>query len=85
MDKKFVLKAENGLHARPATNFVRFVSTLPVRVFLIYKDFAADAKSIMAILSIGMSKGSEFLIRVESENPEHMKLIEQHLKENQLI
>ena len=85
MDKKFILKAENGLHARPATNFVRYVSTMPVRVFLIYKDFVADAKSIMAILSIGMSKGAEFLIRIESENPEHMKQIEQHLKENQLI
>jgi hypothetical protein len=32
-----------------------------------------------------MSKGSEFTVRVESENPEHMKQIEQHLKENQLI
>ncbi len=85
MEKEYVLIAEQGLHARPATNFVRFVSSLPYGVFLIYKDFVADAKSIMAIMSIGLSKDSIFKIRIESENPEHLKKVEQYLKENHLV
>ncbi|MBU1141158.1 MAG: HPr family phosphocarrier protein [Firmicutes bacterium] len=85
MEKEYVLKAEQGLHARPATNFVRFISSLPFTVYLIYKEFIADAKSIMAIMSVGLSKDSHFKIRIESENPEHLKQIEQYLKENHLI
>lgn len=85
MEKLYVLKAENGLHARPATNFVRFMSTLPTNVYLIHKDFVADAKSIMAIMSMGLSKGATFKIRVESENEEILTEIEGYLTENELI
>ncbi len=85
MEKEFVLISEQGLHARPATNFVKYISSLPFSVYLIYKDFVADAKSIMAIMSIGLSKDSTFKIRVESDNPEHLKQVEQYLKENHLI
>jgi len=85
MEKKFILVAENGLHARPATNFVRFMSSIPANVYLIHKDFVADAKSIMAIMSLGLSKGSSFVMRVESENPLYMKQIEDYLIENSMI
>ncbi|MBU1141950.1 MAG: HPr family phosphocarrier protein [Firmicutes bacterium] len=85
MEKKFVLTAENGLHARPATNFVRFMSSIPASVYLVHKDFVADAKSIMAIMSLGLSKGSSFTMRVESENPIYLKQIEDYLKENLMI
>jgi len=85
MEKQYVLTAENGLHARPATNFVRFMSTLPSNVYLIHKDFVADAKSIMAIMSMGLSKGASFKIRVESDNHDVLDEIEAYLIENQLI
>lgn len=85
MEKEYVLLSEQGLHARPATNFVRFCSSLPFSVYLIYKDFKADAKSIMAVMSIGLSKDSVFKIRVESDNPDHLKQVDQYLKENHLV
>jgi phosphocarrier protein HPr len=85
MDKTFVLKSETGLHARPATNFVRFVSAMPVSVYLVYKDFVADAKSIMAILSLGMPKGGSFIIRVESNDPKYMNQIETYLISHLLV
>ncbi len=85
MDKTFVLKSESGFHARPATNFVRFVSALPVSVYVIHKGFVADAKSIMAILSLGMPKGDSFSIRVESDNPIYMDKIETYLKEHLMV
>jgi phosphocarrier protein HPr len=85
MDKTFILKSQTGLHARPATNFVRFVSALPVPVYLVYKEFVADAKSIMAILSLGMPKGDSFIIRVESSDPKYMKQIETYLIDHLLV
>jgi phosphocarrier protein HPr len=85
MDKTFILKSQTGLHARPATNFVRFVSALPVNVYLVYKEFVADAKSIMAILSLGMPKGESFIIRIDSSDPKYMNQIETYLVEHLLI
>jgi phosphocarrier protein HPr len=85
MEKTFILKAENGLHARPATNFVKFVSTLSANVYLIDKGFVADAKSIMAILSLGLSKGTEFIIRVEPDDEEILNKVENYLKEKEMI
>jgi phosphocarrier protein HPr len=85
MDKTFILKSETGFHARPATNFVRFVSALPVNIYVVHKNFVADAKSIMAILSLGMPKGDSFIIRVESDNPVFMHQIESYLKDHLMI
>jgi phosphocarrier protein HPr len=85
MEKTFILKAENGLHARPATNFVKFVSTLPANVYLIDNGFVADAKSIMAILSMGLSKGREFIIRVEPDDQDTLDKVENYLKEKEMI
>ncbi|MCR3906591.1 MAG: HPr family phosphocarrier protein [Tenericutes bacterium] len=85
MEKKFTLKAENGLHARPATNFVKFVASIPAKVELVYKEFAADAKSIMAIMSLGLPKDSVFIIRVDSDKNEYLDNIEKYLKEHNMI
>lgn len=85
MEKSFQLISETGLHARPATNFVRYISSLPIDVYLIYKDFVADAKSIMAIMSLGLSKGETFVLRVKDEDREYLQKIESYMKEHQLI
>lgn len=85
MEKTFQLTSETGLHARPATNFVRFISSLPIDVFLIYKDFVADAKSIMAIMSLGLAKDDVFTIRVADEHRSYLIEIESYMKEHLLI
>lgn len=85
MEKTFKLTSETGLHARPATNFVCYISSLPIDVFLIYKDFVADAKSIMAIMSLGLAKDDVFTIRVADEHQAYLFDIESYMKEHQLI
>ncbi len=85
MEKTFKLISDTGLHARPATNFVRYISSLPIDVFLIYKDFVADAKSIMAIMSLGLAKDDVFTIRVADEHQTYLFDIESYMKEHQLI
>lgn len=85
LEKTYTLVSESGLHARPATNFVRFMSTLPSSVYIIHKDFVADAKSIMAVMSMGLSKGATFKIRVDSDQVSVLNDVEQYLKVNHLI
>lgn len=85
MERTYTLISETGLHARPATNFVMFIASLPVEVHLIHKDFIADAKSIMAIMSLGLAKGEVFKIRVRDENEEYLNKIEDYMRLNAFI
>lgn len=85
MKKSFILKAENGLHARPATNFVKFTSALPCDVKILFEGKEIDAKSIMAVMSIALQKGSEFVIEVRNGSENDLVQIEKFLKDAHLI
>ncbi len=85
MERTFVLTSETGLHARPATNFVKFMQSLPGEVLLIHKNFTADAKSIMAIMSLGLAKGESFKIYVRDEDASYLDQIESYMRLNHLI
>ena len=85
MERTYTLISETGLHARPATNFVMFIASLPVEVHLIHRDFIADAKSIMAIMSLGLAKGEVFKIRVRDDHEAYLDQIENYMRINQLI
>ena len=85
MERTFVLTSETGLHARPATNFVKFMQSLPGEVLLIHKNFTADAKSIMAIMSLGLTKGESFKIYVRDEDASYLDQIESYMRLNHLI
>ena len=66
--QEVALKNETGLHARPASLFVkeasRFVSD--VKVFKEGKEY--NAKSIMGILSMGAGKGDKITIQAEGDD-----------------
>ncbi len=85
MERTFVLTSETGLHARPATNFVKFMQSLPGEVLLIHKNFTADAKSIMAIISLGLAKGESFKNYVRDEDASYLDQIESYMRLNHLI
>lgn len=85
MERTFVLTSETGLHARPATNFVKFMQSLPIDILLIHKNFSADAKSIMAIMSLGLAKGERFKISVRDEEASYLDKIENYMRLNHLI
>jgi phosphotransferase system HPr (HPr) family protein len=59
-----------GLHARPAALFVQTAATFAcdVRVFNLTSGSApGDAKSILSVLTLGVSKGHT--IRIEADGP----------------
>ncbi|WP_244857643.1 HPr family phosphocarrier protein [Agromyces archimandritae] len=53
-----------GLHARPAADFVKLASTFTPKVTVNGKD----AKSLLGIMSLGLTKGAE--VTIASEDPE---------------
>lgn len=63
--EKFVLKNDSGFHARPAGIFVKTANSYKSEVFLIKDGSEYNGKSIMGLLSMGASKGTEVIVQVE--------------------
>ncbi len=55
---------KDGLHARPAAEFVKLASSFPVKVTVNGKD----AKSLLGIMSMGLTKGAQ--VEIASADPE---------------
>ncbi len=62
VEKAFVIKNETGLHARPASMFVQKAAKFKSVIKLQKEGKEANAKSIISVLSLGASKGSEIMI-----------------------
>ena len=64
MEKKLVLKAENGIHARP----VAIIATLCNKFKSDIKINNCNGKSIMNLMSSGIKKGDEITIVTSGED-----------------
>jgi phosphocarrier protein len=69
-----VLKNETGLHARPASMFVK-ESTKYQSEIKIFKDGSEyNSKSIISILSMGAVKGTQ--IKISAKGPDEKEAVE---------
>ncbi|HVI42206.1 MAG TPA: HPr family phosphocarrier protein [Anaerovoracaceae bacterium] len=68
--KKTIVQNISGLHARPASDFVaaakKFNSIISINS--LEEDLQANAKSIVLLLSLGISKGTEVEISASGED-----------------
>ena len=69
---EFVIKFEEGLHARPATEMVKICSVAKSEIQLTKEDTTVDPKSILGIMALGASKGEPVSISVEGEDEEEI-------------
>ena len=73
------LPAEVALHARPAGLFVKEAAALGCAVTVIANGKRADARSILQLLALGASGGTEVVIEVSgdgaAEAAEHLALL----------
>lgn len=69
---KTTLKITNpeGLHARPAAQFVQKAASFASKVKISAKNRVADAKSILSVLSLGLASGTEIVISAEGPDEE---------------
>ncbi|MFF9562180.1 dihydroxyacetone kinase phosphoryl donor subunit DhaM [Leifsonia sp. NPDC014704] len=63
-EREVLVRNPEGLHARPAAEFVKLANTFPVKVTVNGKD----AKSLLGIMSLGLTAGST--ARIASEDPD---------------
>ena len=68
--KSFKITHETGLHARPATAVVNKAGKYQSDIQLEYNGKSVNLKSIMGVMSLGISKGSEVTISAEGKDDE---------------
>lgn len=88
IEKKVVLKNRLGLHARAASLLVNTAMKFTSSIYLVKDSEEVNAKSILGILTLSASKGSELIIKAEGEDEEEAikeieKLIENKFYEEE--
>src|SRR5215468_3642081 len=62
---------ETGLHARPAKTLVNLVKKFKSNIVIYHGAKKANAKSLISVLTLGASKGSQIKIEVSGEDEEN--------------
>ena len=68
---EITINNETGLHARPAKTLVNLVKQFNSNVVIWNGEKKANAKSLISVLTLGASKGSQLRIEVEGEDEEN--------------
>jgi phosphocarrier protein HPr len=66
--KKVIILNEHGLHALPASRFVKRAEKFKSEVKIIKDGIAVSGKSIMGILTLACEKGSTVIITCEGKD-----------------
>lgn len=79
----YVIKDEQGIHARPAGEFVKAAKGFASSVTVIKGEKSADAKKIFGLMGLAVKQGEEIVVQVEGEDEENAAVsLENFLKEN---
>ena len=66
--KKYKIKNEEGLHARPASDFCKEAGKYKSKITLIKDGEEYEAKSILMVLCAGAVKGDTIEIKAEGDD-----------------
>ncbi|GMA50669.1 HPr-like protein Crh [Alicyclobacillus contaminans] len=67
-EKQVVVKLKQGLHARPAAEFVKLANSFRSQITVEKGDKSVDAKSILGLMSLAVSPGLEVTIRANGSD-----------------
>lgn len=67
-EQTFLITHDTGLHARPATMVVNKAGKYQSDVQLEYKGKSVNLKSIMGVMSLGVTKNAEVTISAEGKD-----------------
>ena len=72
LEREIIIVAEEGLHARPAADFVKKAMSFKDTDIKVIKDGKeVNAKSMMSVLSLGAASGSTILIKADGPDEEN--------------
>ncbi len=57
-----------GLHARPAAQFVQKAASFKSKIKIAGNNKVADAKSILAVMGMGLTQNSKLIITADGED-----------------
>ncbi len=66
--KEITITNSSGLHARPASLWVQMASRYQSSIIIKANDSEVNGKSILGILSLGLTAGSKFELIVDGED-----------------
>ena len=85
-EKTFTITDEQGLQAQQVTLLVNTANKFSSEVSLEYNAKKVNLKSIMGVMSLGVSKGSEVKVTATGEDAEAViNALTETLEENKLI
>ena len=70
ISKKVVIINEVGIHARPACKVVNYANNFKSSVKFVKDNRTANAKSLLNLLALGCTKGSEITVVAEGIDEE---------------
>ncbi|MDK2920374.1 MAG: phosphocarrier protein HPr [Candidatus Petromonas sp.] len=70
VEKKVEIKNKIGLHARPAAQLVQKASKFKSNIEIIFNEKKVSAKSIIGVMSLGVTQGNEIILRADGEDAE---------------
>ncbi len=68
VEKETRVGAQEGLHARPAAQFVKTAKGFSSEIVIVKGDKEANAKSSMKIMTLAAKRGDEIVIWAEGED-----------------
>ncbi len=63
--KTITIQNDVGLHARPATFFIQKANSYKSTIVIEKGNRRANAKSLLGVLSLGIEKGHDIIVRAE--------------------
>lgn len=80
---RYTITDSEGIHARPAGEFVKEAKKFASEVKIVKGEKSADAKKIFGLMSLGVKQGEEILVQIEGTDEEKAATgLEKFLKEN---
>ncbi|OGT31451.1 MAG: hypothetical protein A3E87_03750 [Gammaproteobacteria bacterium RIFCSPHIGHO2_12_FULL_35_23] len=68
LEKNIVIKNKLGLHARASAKLVKEAKRFQSEIKLIKNNHITNAKSIMSVMMLAASKGSELILQAEGND-----------------
>ncbi|MFP4371920.1 MAG: HPr family phosphocarrier protein [Halanaerobium sp.] len=69
-EKKVIITNKTGLHARPAAQFVQKAGKFNSKIEIIFEEKEVNAKSIMGVMSLGVGKDDQIIIKADGDDAE---------------
>jgi phosphotransferase system enzyme I (PtsI) len=68
LERKVLVRVREGLHARPATEFVKLARSFSADVEIIREDKSANAKSAVKLMLLGVKEADEIILRAQGSD-----------------